>query len=74
MGNAGENLAGPWSQVLGKMQASGTNTGAQASQTVEQLASQMQNAVRETRAASLKAADFVPIIEAAALPAEPARH
>ncbi len=56
MGNAGENLAGPWSQVLGKMQASGTNTGAQASQTVEQLASQMQNAVRETRAASLKAA------------------
>ena len=55
-GNAGDNLAGPWSQVLGKMQASGTNTGAQASQTVEQLATQMQNAVRETRAASLKAA------------------
>jgi hypothetical protein len=53
---AGDPLAGAWSQVLGKFNLSGTKTGAQAAGTVEQLASQMQSAMRETRAASLKAA------------------
>ncbi len=52
-------LAGPWSEVLGKMEAAGSLTGAQASATLEQLGSQMQQmqtAMRESRAAGLKAA------------------
>lgn len=53
---AGDTLSGPWSQVLERFDVSGTKTGAQASGTVEQMASQMQSAMRETRAASLKAA------------------
>lgn len=56
VGGAGEQLAAPWAQVLGKMQAGGTNTGAQATQTIEQLTSQMQTAMRQSRAASVKAA------------------
>ena len=53
---AGDALSGPWAQVLEKFNVSGTQTGAKASGTVEQMATQMQTAVRETRAASLKAA------------------
>ncbi len=53
---AGDPLAAPWAQVLEKFNLSGTKTGAQASGTVEQLASQVHSAVRETRAASIKAA------------------
>lgn len=49
-------LAGPWAEVLGKMEQAGSLTGAQATATLEQMTSQMQNAMRETRAASLKAA------------------
>jgi hypothetical protein len=49
-------LAGPWSQVLEKMQAGGTLAGAQATQTAEQMAEQMQTALRSTRAASMRAA------------------
>jgi hypothetical protein len=52
-------LAGPWSQVLEKMQAAGTLSGAQAANTAEQItgmAEQMQGAMRSTRAASLRAA------------------
>jgi ABC-type transporter Mla subunit MlaD len=56
VGGAGEQLAAPWAQVLGKLQAGGTHTGSQATQTVEQLAAQMQGALRDTRAASVKAA------------------
>jgi hypothetical protein len=56
VGSAGDQLSGPWAQVLGKMQAGGTNTGAQATQTIEQLTSQMQTAMRDSRAASVKAA------------------
>ena len=48
-------MAGPWSQVLEKMQAGGTATGAQAALTAEQLTAQFQSAVRSTRAASLRA-------------------
>jgi hypothetical protein len=55
-GGAGDPLAAPWAQVLEKFNVSGTQTGQQASGIVEQMASQMQQAVRETRAASLKAA------------------
>ena len=49
-------LAGPWTQVLEKMQAGGTASGTQAALTAEQLTAQFQSAVRNTRAASLRAA------------------
>ena len=49
-------VAGAWGAVLEKMQAGGTLAGAQASGTVEQLATQMQGAMRGTRQASLRAA------------------
>lgn len=55
-GAAGDPLAGPWTQVLEKFNLSGTQTGAKASDTVEQMVSQAHNALRETRAASMKAA------------------
>lgn len=49
-------LAGPWAEVLGKMEQAGSLTGTQAAATFEQMTSQMQTAMRESRAASLKAA------------------
>jgi len=55
-GNAAAPLAGAWGQVLEKMQAGGTLSGAQAASTAEQMTEQMQAAMRSTRAASLKAA------------------
>jgi hypothetical protein len=45
---------GPWEQVLSAMKIKGTGTGAQATQTVEQLMAQAQTALREGRAASAK--------------------
>jgi hypothetical protein len=53
---ASQQLAAQWAPVLEKLQAGGTLTGGQAAATAEELASQMQSALRETRAASLKAA------------------
>lgn len=53
---AGAPLAGAWGAVLEKMQAGGTLTGVQASATSEQMAQQMQDAMRSTRAASMRAA------------------
>lgn len=53
---AGAPLAGAWGQVLEKMQAGGTLSGAQAATTAEQMAEQMHSAVRSTRAASMRAA------------------
>jgi hypothetical protein len=53
---AGAPLAGAWGQVLEKMQAGGTLSGAQATQTAEQMAEQFQTAVRSTRAAGMLAA------------------
>jgi hypothetical protein len=56
---AGAPLAGAWGQVLEKMQAGGTLSGAKASNTAEQMAEmteQMQTAMRSTRAASMRAA------------------
>ncbi len=53
---AGAPMAGAWGQVLEKMQAGGTLSGAQATNTAEQLAQQMQEAMRSSRAASLRAA------------------
>jgi predicted NUDIX family NTP pyrophosphohydrolase len=53
---AGASMAGPWQQVLEKMQAGGTLSGAQAASAAEQMAEQMHSAVKTTRAASMKAA------------------
>ena len=48
-------LQGPWHQVLKSMKLEGTATGAGAAQTVEQLMSQTQDALRKGRATSLRA-------------------
>jgi hypothetical protein len=58
-GAAGDPMAGPWAQVLEKMQINGTLSGAQAAGATEQLATQMeqmQAAMRATRAAGMRAA------------------
>lgn len=55
-GGVGDPMSAAWGQVLEKLNAGGTLSGAQAASTVEQLASQMQTAMRDTRAASLRAA------------------
>ncbi len=49
-------MQGPWEHVLGAMKTRGTDTGAQATQTVEQLMAQAQTALREGRAAGAKTA------------------
>ena len=51
----GAPLQGPWQQVLKSMKPEGTATGAGAAQTVEQLMSQTQDALRKGRATSLRA-------------------
>ena len=48
-------LQGPWSQVLESMKLKGTDTGTQASAAVEQLMTQAQSALRDSRAMSLRA-------------------
>jgi len=53
---AAGSLQGPWEQVLGAMKAKGTDTGAQATQTVEQLVAQAQGALRSGRAQGMRAA------------------
>ena len=53
---AGQPLQGPWDQVLEAMKLKGTSTGAQASQTVEQMLAQAQTALRDSRSAGLRAA------------------
>ena len=55
-GGAAAPLAGAWGQVLEKMQAGGTLSGAQAATTAEQMAEQVQATMRTTRAASMRAA------------------
>ena len=49
-----QGMQGPWEHVLSAMKIKGTDTGAQATQTVEQLMAQTQSALREGRAASAK--------------------
>jgi len=53
---AGGALQGPWEQVLGAMKVKGTETGAQATQTVEALMAQTKTALRDGRAAGAKVA------------------
>ena len=49
-------MQAPWEQVLGAMKAKGTDTGAQAAQTVEQLMAQARETLRVGRVASVKTA------------------
>ncbi|MDP9045876.1 MAG: hypothetical protein M3O01_13825 [Pseudomonadota bacterium] len=60
VGKAVQGVSGPmqapWEHVLSAWKQKGTETGAQAHQTVEQLMAQTQTALRDTRAASVKAA------------------
>ncbi len=49
-------MQGPWEHVLNAMKVKGTDTGAQATQTVEQLKAQTQTALRDGRAAGAKTA------------------
>jgi hypothetical protein len=53
---AGAPLAGAWSQVMEKMQAGGTQSGAKATASAAELVGQMQTHMREGRAAGLRAA------------------
>jgi hypothetical protein len=49
-------MQAPWEQVLSAMKLKGTDTGTQATQTVEELMAQAQTALRDGRAATAKAA------------------
>ena len=49
-------LTQPWQQMLDKMKAGGTLSGASAATTVEQFASQVQDTLRGSRAAGMRAA------------------
>ena len=49
-------MQAPWEHVLSAMKMKGTDTGAQATQTVEQLMAQTQTALRQGRAATAKTA------------------
>src|ERR1700712_5337394 len=53
---AGGTLQAPWEHVLSAMKIKGTDTGAQATQTVQQLMEQTQTALRSGRAAGAKTA------------------
>lgn len=53
---ADESLAGPWNQVLEKINLGSTKTGSSVAGTVEQLTSRVTSALREGRATGLKAA------------------
>ena len=53
---ASGSLQGPWDHILKGMKLSGTETGAQATQTVEQLVEHSRTALRDGRAASVRAA------------------
>jgi hypothetical protein len=53
---AGAQATSQWAPVLEKLQAGGTLSGAKAATTAEQFVGQMQTALRDSRAAGLKAA------------------
>lgn len=55
-GGAGDQINQLWAPVLEKMRAGGTASGAQAAVTAEQFIAQMHTAVRDSRAAGLRAA------------------
>ena len=49
-------LQGPWEHVLAVMKMKGSDTGAQAAQTVESLLAQAQTGMRSSRASGMRAA------------------
>ena len=53
---AGAPLQGPWSHVLESMKLKGTDTGAQAATTIDQLMAQAQSALRDSRALGVRTA------------------
>jgi hypothetical protein len=53
---AGAQASSQWAPVLEKLQAGGTLSGAKAATTAEQFVNQMQTAMRDSRAAGMKAA------------------
>jgi hypothetical protein len=55
LGEAAGPMGGAWNQVLDKLQVKGSGTGAHAAQTIEELTQQAQSAMRQGRAASVKA-------------------
>jgi hypothetical protein len=58
-GSAGDQMAGAWAPVLERLQAGGSVSGAQSAATAEQFMAQMKqmhSAVRDSRAAGLRAA------------------
>ena len=54
--DASGQMGKQWAPVLEKMQAGGTMSGAQAATAAEQFANQMQTALRDSRSASMRAA------------------
>ncbi|MEO6407632.1 MAG: DUF6781 family protein [Burkholderiaceae bacterium] len=54
---AGAPLQGPWGEALSALKLKGSDTGASASATVEQLMAQARSTMREGRAASLRSAE-----------------
>lgn len=52
----GGQMQGPWENVLQSMKMSGTGTGAQASESVQQVVEQARSALRDGRATGLRAA------------------
>jgi hypothetical protein len=56
---AGGPLQAPWEQVLKTMKLKGTDTGAQATSTVEQLMAQAQTALRDGRATGMRTAQVM---------------
>ena len=52
----GGSLQGPWEHVLSSMKLSGTETGSQATQSVQQLMEQAKSALRDGRATGMQAA------------------
>ena len=52
-------LQAPWEQALAALKIKGSDTGAQAAQTVESLLAQAQTTLRDTRASSLRAAQVM---------------
>ena len=53
---AGAQAGAQWAPILEKLQAGGTLTGQKAATTAEQFVNQMQTAIRDSRAAGMKAA------------------
>jgi len=49
-------MQGPWDQALSALKMKGTDTGAQATQTVEKLLTQAQTTLRDSRASGIRAA------------------